>query len=66
MERGNLQFNAKERGIISMNSSASTNVNWRGGATRSSDETAVTVVERRGCVIQLRWVVNQMMGGTIQ
>lgn len=66
MERGNLQFNVKERGNISVNSSASTNVNWRGGATRSSDEGAVIAVERRGCVIQLRWVVNQVMGGTIQ
>ena len=66
MERGNLQFNAKERGNISMNNSASTNVNWRGGATRSSDEGAVIAVERRGCVIQLHWVVNQVMGGTTQ
>ena len=38
---------------------ASTNVNQRGGATRSSDEVAVMAVERRGCVIQSRLVVNQ-------
>jgi len=49
-----------------MNNSASTNVNWRGGATCSSDEAAVMAVERRGCVIQLHWVVNQLMGGTTQ
>lgn len=65
MERGNLRFNAKERGVTSMNDSASTNVNRRGGVTRSSDEAAVMVVEQRGYIIQLRWIVNQMMEGTI-
>lgn len=48
-----------------MNDSASTNVNRRGGVTRSSDEAAVMVVEQRGYIIQLRWIVNQMMEGTI-
>mgnify|MGYP006113284607 CR=1 FL=1 len=49
-----------------MSDSASTNVNWRDGVTCSSDESAVMAVERRGYVIQRRWMVNQMMGGTIQ
>ena len=46
-----------------MINSASTNVNQRGGVTRSSDEVAVMAVERRGYVIQLRLAANQLMGG---
>ena len=46
-----------------MSSSASTNVCQRGGVTRSSVEAAVMAVERSGYVIQLHWVVNQVLGG---
>ena len=45
-----------------MSDSASTNVNWRDGVTCSSDESAVMAVERRGYVIQRRWMVNQING----
>jgi len=48
-----------------VSNSASTDVNQRGGVTRSSDEVAVMAVERRGCVIQSRPTVNQFMGGAI-
>ncbi len=42
-----------------MSSVASTNVNQRGGVTRSSEEAAVMAVERRGYVIQPSLIVNQ-------
>ena len=60
---GTYWFNAKERGVGYVSSSASTNVGQRGGVTRSSVEAAVMAVERRGYVIQLHWVVNQVLGG---
>jgi hypothetical protein len=56
---GTYWFNAKERGVTLWSNFASTNVNQRGGATRSSDEAAVMDVEQRGCVIQPNLVVNQ-------
>jgi len=56
---GTCWFNVKERGVALLSSSASTNVNQRGGVTRSSDEGAVMVLEQRGYVIQPRLVVNQ-------
>ena len=43
----------------------STDAKHRGGATRSSEETSVMGVERRGCIDQLYDLVNQHMGGTI-
>jgi len=61
---GTCWFNAKERGVGYVSNSASTNVNQRGGVTRSSVEAAVMAVERRGYVIQSHWVVNQVLGGT--
>ena len=60
---GTYWFNAKERGVGYVRSSASTNVGQRDGVTRSSVEAAVMAVERRGYVIQLHWVVNQVLGG---
>ncbi|MCX4028831.1 hypothetical protein H0A36_27435 [Endozoicomonas sp. SM1973] len=49
-----------------MNNSASTNVSQRGGATRSSAEATVMVVERRSCVIQPILFINQYkLGGVI-
>ena len=56
---GTCWFNAKGRGVTLPRNSASTNVNQRGGATRSSDEAAVMAVEQRGCVIQSKYIVNQ-------
>lgn len=49
---GTYLFNAKERRVAFRGDSASTNVDGRGGATRSTDEASVMGVERRGCVIQ--------------
>jgi hypothetical protein len=42
---GTYWFNAKERGVTFCSDFASTNVNQRGGATRSSVEAAVMAVE---------------------
>jgi len=56
---GTCWFNVKGRGVALMHDSASTDVNQRGGATRSSDEAAVMAVEQRGCVIQSRPIANQ-------
>jgi hypothetical protein len=55
---GTYWFNAKERGVSLIRSAASTNVNQRGGAIRSSVEAVVMIVERRGCVIQSRLAIN--------
>lgn len=57
---GTCRFNVKGREIAQLMSNfASTDVNRRDGAIRSSDEAAVMVVERRDCVIQPGLVVNQ-------
>ncbi len=56
---GTCWFNVKERGAALLFGSASTNVNQRGGVTRSSNEATVMVVERRGYVIQSWLIVNQ-------
>jgi len=56
---GTYWFNVKGREEPVFGVFASTNVNQRGGATRSSDEATVMVVEQRGCVIQPRLIVNQ-------
>ena len=56
---GTCWFNVKGREVAVLSDFASTNVNQRGGAIRSSDETVVMTVERRGCVIQSRLAVNQ-------
>ena len=57
-------FHVKGREAVN-SSFASTNVNRRDGATCSSVEAFVMEVERRGCVIQSKWVANQIMGGAI-
>ncbi len=51
---GTCWFNIKGREVIQQIYFASTNVDQRGGVTRSSDETFVMEVERRGYIIQLR------------
>jgi hypothetical protein len=56
---GTCWFNVKGREVAVLSDFASTNVNQRGGATRSSDKATVMVVEQRGCVIQPRLIVNQ-------
>lgn len=55
---GTYWLNDKERGVVSDNS-ASTDVGWRGGATRSSAEVTVMVMERRGCIIRSMLAVNR-------
>jgi len=56
---GTYWFDDKGRSDVQLNITASTDVNQRGGATCSSDEASVMGVERRGCVILLRFIVNQ-------
>jgi hypothetical protein len=56
---GTYWFNVKEREDALQSNFASTNVNQRGGVTRSSVEANVMLVERRGYVIQPILVVNQ-------
>lgn len=56
---GTCWFNVKERGAGFITGSASTDVNQRGGVTRSSDEATVMAAERRGYVIQPGLVANQ-------
>ena len=55
---GTCWSNAKGRGVALMRNSASTDVDQRGGATRSSDEAAVMAVEQRGCVIRSEFITN--------
>lgn len=55
---GTCWLNAKGRGATVFSGFASTNVSQRGGATRSSEESAVMAVERRGCVIRPSPVAN--------
>jgi len=60
---GTYWFNAKGREQTFRRLLASTNVNQRGGVARSSVETSVIGVERRGHVIQSVLVVNHLTGG---
>ncbi len=55
---GTCWLNARGREIAVLSDFASTKIGQRGGATRSSDEIAVMVVERRGCVIQPSAIAN--------
>lgn len=57
---GTCWFNVKGKEAAALlNCFASTNVSQRGGVTRSSDETAVMAVERRGYVIQPSLLANR-------
>ena len=51
-ERGNLTWGAKGKPQVATTTRANTKTHARDGAARSSDEGAVMVLERRGCVIQ--------------
>ncbi len=53
MERGNLTRGAKGNLRVADTTSENTNTRGRGGVARSSDEVAVMVMERRGCVVLL-------------
>lgn len=55
---GTCWLNAKGRDVAIVCGFASTDVSQRGGAARSSDESAVMAVERRGCVIQPSDIAN--------
>lgn len=61
-ELGNLSF--RYQGELSSEASQEiiSDAKHRGGLTRSSDETAVMVVERRGQVIQSKALVNFKQG----
>ena len=56
---GTCWLNAKEGEVAKLGNFASTEVSQRDGATRSSVEATVMVVERRGCVIQPLLAVNR-------
>ena len=52
VERGNLPWGVKGKFQVATTTRANTKTHARDGAARSSDERAVMVLERRGCVIQ--------------
>jgi hypothetical protein len=59
MERENLLFDAKgEAASGSSREGDSTEAESRGGAARSSDESPVMGLERRGCVVQPSALAN--------
>lgn len=62
MERGNLASDGKGNDKRADPVRKNTDAEDRGGATRSSDEVAVIVMERRGCVIRLLACANQSNG----
>jgi hypothetical protein len=58
-ERENLRFDAKGKATSGSNREGeSTEAGCRGGAARSSGESPVMGLERRGCVVQLRPPAN--------
>lgn len=59
MERENLYLNVKGNDKWSTTTRKNTEVEYRGGAARSSDEAVVMSVERRGRVILLMRCVNE-------
>lgn len=62
-ERGNLTQSAKGNQRMATTMSENTNICGRGGAARSSAETTVMVVERRGCVILLETLRQPIKSG---
>ena len=53
----------RERSKWKNHKDLSTDAGHRGGATRSSDERSVMDVERRGCIVQLRFIKQPAMEG---
>lgn len=63
MERGNLPSNAKGKWrVVIEATSTNTDVVGRDGAARSSEETSVTDVERRGRVVLKMKLTNLIRG----
>jgi hypothetical protein len=62
LNRGNLQRRCEAKGTSRQGEADSSDAPPRDGAARSSDEAAVTVVERRGGVIQRAWGINRATG----
>src|SRR3954471_13363028 len=64
LNRGNLRRRCEAKGTSRQGEADSSDAPPRDGAARSSDEAAVTVVERRGGVIQHAWEINRATGRT--
>ena len=62
LNRGNLRRRCEAKGTSRQGEADSSDAPPRDGAARSSDEAAVTVVERRGGVIQRAWGINRATG----
>ena len=63
MERGNLTRGGKGNRRVANTTSENTNTRGRGGATRSSEEVAVMVMERRGRVIRPEFACQPVLPG---
>ena len=64
---GNLRWRCKAKGTSVKSEADNSEAPSRGGAARSSDETAVMAVERRGCIILALGRINRISGrNTIQ
>lgn len=62
---GNLRWRCEAKGTSSKGETDSSDVPPRDGAARSSDEAAVMVVERRGCIIPALCNVNRASGRSV-
>ena len=62
---GNLRWRCEAKGTSSKGEADSSDAPPRDGAARSSDEAAVMVVERRGCVIPPLCDVNRASGRSV-
>ncbi len=62
LNRGNLRRRCEAKGTSQQGEADSSDAPPRDGAARSSDEAAVTAVERRGGVIQQAWEINRATG----
>ena len=62
---GNLRWRWQAKGTSSQGKADNSNAPPRDGAVRSSDEAAVMVVERRGCVIPALNCANRVSGRSV-
>jgi hypothetical protein len=62
LNRGNLRRRCEAKGTSRQGEADNSDAPPRDGAARSSDEAAVTAVERRGGVIQQAWGINRATG----